>query len=90
MLFQVFWQINRGEFNQCEFPRFGPDADPKKQGEVAPIILVTPVRISKKDEQQREEKLETEKLEDEQRGNYASQVTNLHKMCKFSNLSPSN
>jgi hypothetical protein len=84
MLFQVFWQINRGEFNYCENARFGPDADPKKQGEVAPIIIVTPVRISKKYEQTDEHK------KDEQRGNYASQVTNLHKMCECSNLDPSN
>jgi hypothetical protein len=89
MLFQVFWQINRGEFNHCENARFGPDADPKKQGEVAPIIIVTPVRISKKHEQTDEQQTD-EKLEYEQRGNYASQVTNLHKMCECSNLDPSN
>jgi hypothetical protein len=93
-LFQIFWQINEGEFNNCENPRFGADADPEHQGEVAPVIIITPIRISKKDEQTDEQKKDEqqtdEKLEHEQRGNYVSQVANLHKMCKFSNLGLSN
>jgi hypothetical protein len=38
--------MTAGLFHNCEKPRFGKDAseDPFKQGSVAPIVTVTPVR----------------------------------------------